>query len=226
MKKTVITLACIAALALSLAGCGRPRAAETAAPAAEPSAAAEGQLPAEGSAVSPEAAAAPARQNGERFETVIMLEGMEETVQYEHIKNDSLGLEMDYDYESFRRYSTAERERFVSVWDHAENPENYLDVIYCPEDAETVSARISGELSATYDIITESYMLDRAGSCTRIEASVLKGTNTMAQQLQQVYIIPASDGCIVATAHCYIAESEGFFRRFSYMVKTISPLGN
>ena len=37
------------------------------------------------------------RQDGERFEGVIILEGMEETVRYEHVRNDTVGFEMDYD---------------------------------------------------------------------------------------------------------------------------------
>ena len=67
-------------------------------------------------------------------------------------------------------------------------------------------------------------MLDRAGSCIRIEASVLKGTNNMADQLQLVYIIPAPDGCFIATEHLYIVESEGFGRRFSYMMNSFSAI--
>ena len=39
------------------------------------------------------------RQDGERFETTIILEGMEEKVRYEHIRDEALGFEMDYDYE-------------------------------------------------------------------------------------------------------------------------------
>ena len=66
----------------------------------------------------------------------------------------------------------------------------------------------------------------RIGDCIYIEASQIKNTDQMPEHLQAVYIIPASDGCIVATAHCYLAESGGYLRRFSYMVKTISPLGN
>ena len=61
-----------------------------------------------------------------------------------------------------------------------------------------------------------------AGSCVRIEASVIKNTNRMADQLQAVYIIPAPDGCRVVREHCYITESEGFFRRFDHMLNTLS----
>ena len=66
--------------------------------------------------------------------------------------------------------------------------------------------------------------LDRAGSCIYIEASVLKGTNTMADQIRVVYIIPAPDGCFVATAHFASEAAEGFARRFSYMLQTLSVI--
>ena len=71
----------------------------------------------------PEPESEPGRQNGERFDDVIILEGMEETVHYEHLRNDVLGIEMDYDYENFVRHSEADREIFVSCWDDPDNPE-------------------------------------------------------------------------------------------------------
>ena len=46
----------------------------------------------------------------------------------------------------------------------------------------------------------------------------------MPDHLQTVYIIPADDGCRVATAHCEIVESEGFLRRFRYMMNTFSAV--
>jgi len=222
MKKTRYLLALSAALMLMLTGCGKAPAAvtesstpETAAPAAESQ-----------SAVieTSEPAPLPARQDGERFEDVIMLEGMEETVKYEHVVNKTLGIEMDYDYESFVRRSEADRERFVSVWDNAENPENYLELTYSPESAEAAKASISEALSKEYDLTEGTRTLDRAGDCLRIEASVIKGTNNMAPQIQTVYIIPAPDGCRIATAHCAIEASEGFGRRFAYMLNTLSVI--
>ena len=51
---------------------------------------------------------------------------------------------------------------------------------------------------------------------------MIKGTNNMAEQLQAVYIIPAHDGCLVARMHLFITESEGFSRRFTYMLNTLS----
>ena len=166
----------------------------------------------------------PGIQNGERFEDVIILEGMEETVRYEHIRNDSIGIEMDYDYELFVRRSEPNRECFISVWDNQQNPENYLEITYREEDADTVAASISEALSQEYDLSTGPRELERAGSCTWIEASVIKGTNNMADHLQIVYIIPAADGCRVATEHLAIESSEGFGRRFSYMLHTLSVI--
>jgi hypothetical protein len=233
MKKTIITLTIIAALALSLAGCSSAPAAEPETPAAENEAAApEAQVtadvpsPAEedGQTAPSETPAVPGRQDGERFEAVIMLEGMEETVHYEHIRNEALGFEMDYDYELFTRHTEEDREWFVSVWDDPANPENYLELTRSSEDAETAAAAISEELSKDFDLIRVTRDLDGAGSCIRIEASVIKGTNRMADELQAVYIIPAPDGCRIATAHSFIAESEGFYRRFDYMLNTLSVI--
>ena len=164
------------------------------------------------------------RQDGERFEEIIVLEGMEETVPYEHIVNTALGFEMDYDYESFLRQSDAERECFISVWDDPNDPENYLELTHSTDDAETAAAAIIEELSREYDLTQETRELDNAGACKWIEASVIKGTNNMADQLQWVYIIPAQDGCIVARAHAYSVESEGFGHRFAYMMDTLAIL--
>ncbi len=226
MKKTVLTFAVVAALMLSLAGCGEVPTAENQAPAAEPQVTEDVQAPVEGEeqtapAEPSEAPAEPARQDGERFETTIVLEGMEETVQYEHIVNTALGFEMDYDYENFVRQSDGDRERFISVWDDPEHPENYMELTYSPEDAETAAASIIERLSQDYDITQETRVLDHAGECIWIEASVIKGTNNMAEQLQWVYIIPAQDGCRIATVHSFITESEGFSRRFGYMLDTL-----
>lgn len=222
MKKTRYLLALSAALMLMLAGCGKAPAAvtesstpETAAPAAE----------SQSAVIDPsEAAPMSIRQDGERFEDVIILEGMEETVKYEHVVNKTVGIEMDYDYESFLRLSETDRERFISAWDNAENPENYLELTYSPESAEAAKASISEALSKEYDLTEGTRMLDGAGDCIWMEASVIKGTNNMAPQIQTVYIIPAPDGCRIATAHCAIEASEGFGRRFAYMLNTLSVI--
>lgn len=168
---------------------------------------------------------APARQDGERFEAVIILEGMEETVRYEHIINTALGFEMDYDYESFERYSDSNLECFISVWDGPGNPENFLEVSFRAEDAESAAESVRAELSMEYELTESTRVLDRAGECIYIEASVLKGTNNMADQLKAVYIIPAPGGCIVATAHYTAEAAEGFGRRFAYMLNTLELIG-
>ena len=164
------------------------------------------------------------RQDGERFEDVILLEGMEETVHYEHLRNEALGFEMDYDYEFFARITDADRERIVSVWDEPGKPENYLDITRSGEDAETTAAAIVEELSQEYDLYRDTREFDRVGSCIYIEASVIKGTNLMPEHLQMVYIIPAGEGCLVARIHLFITESEGFSRRFAYMLNTLSVM--
>ena len=63
---------------------------------------------------------------GERFEETIILEGMEEKVKYEHVRNDTIGFEIDFDYESFIRQSEQNKEKFISIYDDLKNPENYL----------------------------------------------------------------------------------------------------
>lgn len=164
------------------------------------------------------------RKDGERFGGVIMIEGMEEAVSYEHIRNSTIGVEMDYDYEMFARYSDSDRERFISLYDDQEKPENYLEVRYSTEDADAVAATISEELSKDYDIIREEFMLERAGSCIRIDASADKGGLTMPERLQMVYIIPADDGCRIATAHYSIEGAEGFGARFRNMMDTFQVI--
>ena len=161
------------------------------------------------------------RQDGERFEDVIMIEGMEETVKYEHIRNDSVGIEMDYDYERFERHSESDRECFISIYDDPENPQIYLEVTTSPDDADTIAATIGETLSANYDIIKESITLDRAGDCILIDASNAKGNKGTPDLLQTVYIIPAGDGCRIATAHYTFESAEGFGRRFNYIMNTL-----
>ena len=178
-------------------------------------------------AAAPEDAAGTApvieRQDGERFEAVIVMEGMEETVNYEHIRNEALGFEMDYDYESFSRSSEADRERFVLVWDDPANPEYYLELSYSPESAENAAGAISEALSAEYELYRDdSFMLEHAGRCIYITTASVKGGDYSPEHLQTVYVIPAGDGCIVATEHCSIESAEGVGRRFAYMMHTLS----
>ena len=193
---------------------------------AEPVATAEPVKPAElaPTAEPAETETATARQDGERFEAVIILEGMEEPVRYEHVRNELLGIEMDYDYELFQRHSEPDSECFFCVYDGPEQPENYLTVTRSPEDADTVAAAIGAELSKAYEISAAPYPLDGAGNCIRIDASADKGGLTMPEQLQMVYVIPAADGCRVATAHYAIEAAEGFGRRFAYMLHTLTVI--
>ena len=231
--KRAFALLLVLVLVIACAGCGKASApesrpavpAETPAMSAEPAAPAEtpaaNPAPEETSAASPE----PGRQDGERFEAIIILEGMEETVHYEHIRNDTIGFEMDYEYETFVRRSEADRECFISAWDNPDNPENYLEVRSSRQDAESAAADICERLSSEYEVRRDdAFVLERAGSCIQIYADEVKGGGYMPEQLQTVYVIPTGDGCRIATEHSFIVESEGFGRRFRYMMDTFSVL--
>lgn len=214
MKKKVIQAAFAALLLTALSGCGRSNSAAELAPTAAPIS----------TAAPSETQAETGGQDGERFEEFIILEGMEETVRYEHVRDDKIGFELDYDYERFIRQSGSEYERFVSVYDLPDAPENYLELRYSAEDADTVCASVSAALAKDYEIITESVQLDRAGRCIRIDASNAKGNGGTPELLQTVYIVPAADGCRVAAAHCTFESAEGFGRRFAYMINTLAVI--
>ena len=96
-----------------------------------------------GTAPEVESYATSGRPEGERFEGTIMMEGMEEPVKYEHIKSPAIGIEMDYDYENFTRQSGPASECFISVYDNADSPENYLELIYTEENADSAAASIA-----------------------------------------------------------------------------------
>ena len=225
MKKSILSLLLAAAMMLSLAACGSVPATQNETPAAETesqtTASDDGQIIVEETI---ETEAPDERQDGERFEAVIVMEGMEETVRYEHIRREDLGFAMDYDYENFIRQSEGERERFVSDWDDPAAPENYLEVSYDTGNPDLVADAISAALSQEYDLLSDERELDNGIKCLRIEASVIKGTNQMADRIQAVYVIPNGSGSIVARA-CYAIEgAEGFGRRFAYMVRTLNAL--
>ena len=224
MKKTILSLLLAVAMMLSLAACGAVSAGNNA-PAAEAesqtTASDDGQIIVE---ETPETPTQDERQDGERFEAVIMMEGMEETVRYEHIRREDLGFAMDYDYENFVRQSEGDRERFVSNWDDLADPQNYLEVSYDTGNANLVADAISAGLSDVYDLFQDERELDNSVKCLRIEASVIKGTNQMADRIQEIYIIPAGSGSIVARAYYAIEGAEGFGRRFAYMVRTLNTL--
>ena len=173
-----------------------------------------------GTAPEVESYATTGRQDGERYEGTIMMEGMEETVKYEHVKSPAIGIEMDYDYESFTRRSGPASECFISVYDNADSPENYLELIYSDENADSAAASIAEALSMSYTIIQDTRTLDKAGTCAHIDASADKNNQT-PNQLQSVYVIPLSNGCVIATAHYSFEAAEGFGRRMTEMLNTL-----
>lgn len=178
------------------------------------------------------AAAAPAAaaesdlalQPGEHFEGTVTLEGMEQTVHYEAIRNDALGFEMGYDYENFVRHSEADRERFISAWDNPDNPEIYLEITHSSDDAETTAASIAETLSARYNVSRWEYTLDRAGECIDLRGELDKEGQMSVWELQMVYIIPADDGCFVAWGHYTQESAEGCGARFRGMMHTFAVL--
>ena len=178
------------------------------------------------------AAAAPAAaaesdlalQPGEHFEGTVTLEGMEQTVHYEAIRNDALGFEMGYDYENFVRHSEADRERFISAWDNPDNPEIYLEITHSSDDAETTAASIAETLSARYNVSRWEYTLDRAGDCIDLRGELDKEGQMSVWELQMVYIIPADDGCFVAWGHYTQESAEGCGARFRGMMHTFAVL--
>ena len=159
------------------------------------------------------------RADGERFDGTIMLEGMEETVHYEHVVNNDLGFEMDYEYEELNRKTLADREIFTSVYDDENDPSNYLEVSHSDLPVDTVITNLRIELSQTADIETETRTLENAGEVTYIEASSKDGN--MLNQIQSVYVIPAGNGTIVARCHFSIEAAEGFGGRFRQMLNTL-----
>ena len=160
------------------------------------------------------------RQDGERFEGVIMLEGMQETVKYEHVRNDSLGIELDYDYENFERHNDSGSERFVSRYDAGTS----LDIGYSPESAEKMADSFAETFSMAYDIVREPCTLAKAGSCIRIDASATKDGQT-PDLLQAVYIIPAGEGSIVAGMQYSFEAADGFGKRFNEILNTLEVIG-
>ena len=212
MKKKIAALT-VAAL-LALAGCGDVPAAENSSPAAED----EEIVVIEGETES-------GRQDGERFEAVILLEGMEETVHYEHIRSESIGFEMDYDYEMLERRSDAEGECFVPYTEGAEDPWNYFELRYDTGNANLVADALKASLSGSYDTVTEEeFSMEAAGDCVLVQASGAKAGVEPSGSLQRVYVIPTGEGCIVATVHCTYESAEGFGARANYMLHTLTVI--
>ena len=163
-------------------------------------------------------------QPGEHFEGTVPLEGMEQTVHYEAIRNDTLGFEMGYDYENFIRQSESDCERFISVWDNTDNPEIYLEITHSSDDAETTAASIAETLSAQYNVSRWKYTLDRAGDCIDLRGELDKEGQMSIWELQMVYIIPADNGCFVAWGHYTQESAEGCGARFRGMMHTFAVL--
>ena len=184
-------------------------AADGTAAAADPAAAAESDL---------------ALRPGEHFEGTVPLEGTEQTVHYEAIRNDALGFEMGYDYENFVRHSEADCETFISAWDNPDNPEIYLEITHSSDDAETTAASIAETLSAQYNVSRWEYTLDRAGDCIDLRGELDKEGQMSIWELQMVYIIPADDGCFVAWGHYTQESAEGCGARFRGMMHTFAVL--
>ena len=158
------------------------------------------------------------------FEGTVPLEGTEQTVHYEAIRNDALGFEMGYDYENFVRQSEADCERFISVWDNPDNPEIYLEITHSSDDAETTAASIAETLSAQYNVSRWEYTLDRAGDCIDLRGELDNEGQMSIWELQMVYIIPADDGCFVAWGHYTQESAEGCGARFRGMMHTFAVL--
>ena len=215
--KVFAVISSVLLLSAILGGCGGKTGA------AEPTGAPAGTVE---PAPSPsEAEADMERQDGERFETVVVLEGMEETVLYEHVRNETAGIELDYDCELLERRSGSGRELFVPQGDNSTDPWNYLEVAYNAEDADTVSAAVYAALADDFDtVVKESVTLARAGRCVQISASGPRGSGYAPGAMLTVYVIPAADGCRVARAHCTVESAEGFGARFSDMVNTLAVI--
>ena len=214
-KRYLALLLCLMLLLAALTGCGKGK--EVPQPA-------ESESPVEESAEVAEETPAPERQNGERFEDVIMIEGMEETIKLEHVINETAGFAIDFDYEGFLRRSASDRECFVWGYDDPEKPENYIEVSYSPEKAETVADAIEKVLSEDYAVSRDSWTLNSGVECIHMDASATPDGANTADVLQAVYVIPADDGCRVAHMR-YIPEgSDGFGKRLSYLVSTITVM--
>lgn len=164
-------------------------------------------------------------QHGDRYPATVVLEGMEETVWYEQVRNESIGFEMGYEYETFTRQSTADRERFISIYDDVNYPENFLEVTRSSEDAETAAASVKKALSLEYEVGMEWTTLEKAGSCIRLNASEVKGGGRTPDQFRTVYVIPTANGSIIAAAHYSFEAADGFGARFRGMMNTFVPIG-
>ena len=164
--------------------------------------------------------AAPAkRQVGDRYEDVIVYEGYEEILKFEHVKNEAAGFEMDYEYSRFVRKSDSNGDIFTLNLDGVEEPQYYLEVSYSSEEAEAAAASISEELSKNYSVTLSE--LTEGGKMIN---AVPTEENQELDELQSAYVIPAADGCRVARAHYSYDSSDFFGNLFSMMMDSISAI--
>lgn len=174
----------------------------------------------------PQAAVTPGRQDGERFETTVVIEGMEETVSYEHIRNEALGFEMDYDYEILERRKDADREVFLALGEDPEDPWNYFEIRRTAGDADSVTAGLKTNFSDSYDTVSAApFTLNGAGACTCIDVSGAKDGKAPAGSLLTVYVIPANGSCLVALVRCTFESAGGFGVRANAMLNTLTLIG-
>lgn len=216
--KMLVTLAATALTLVMICGCGgKTNQEESSAAILNPD-----PISSSESAGSSEAEEQTGRKDGERFEETVMIEGTAETVKYEHVKNETIGFEIDYEQETFTRSTESDRVRFISVYDSADDPWNYLDVTYGAGSVDDVVASVMEELSKDYEVTKDSVTLEGTGSCTRIEAS---GVNDKTSgKLLTTYVIPAADGCRIAAAHYTLESAEGFGKRFFNMVNAMTVI--
>ena len=209
-KRTVTAISAALAITALLGGCGRTGS--------------KAEAPAPTAIATP--APTPGRQDGERFETTVMVEGTEESVGYEHVRSEALGFELDYDYEMLERFSEAERERFLARGEDPEDPWNYFELRTVPGGSEAVTAALSANLADAYDKVEAApYTLAGAGACTLLDASGAKEGKALSGSLQSVYVIPAGERCLVAAVHCTMESTEGFGVRVSQILNTLTLIG-
>lgn len=210
---TVLVMALLSITALS--GCGRT---DTASATPVPT---EQISPAE----TPQSAT-PGRQDGERFETTVIVEGMEETVSYEHIRNEALGFELDYDYEILERRTEADREVFLALGEDPEDPWNYFEIRRTAGNADSVAAELSANFSDAYDTVSAApFTFSGAGACTCIDVSGAKDGKAPAGSLLTVYVIPANGSCLVALVRCTFESAGGFGVRANAILNTLTLIG-
>ena len=214
MKKHIALLCAVLLLLAALTGCAKGK--EEARPA--------GSENPDETAEAAEETSVPERQHGDRFEDVITIEGMEETIKLQHFVNETAGFAMDYDYESFVCRASSDRLQIVSAYDDPETPENYLEVSYCPEDAETVADAIEKTLSEDYAVSRDTAVLNSGLECIHMDASATPDGAYTADVLQAVYVIPAADGCRVAHLRYLPEGSDGFGKRLSHMASTVTVM--